>query len=649
MPIQQDKQRALAAFRGCRLSEAAQIYHKCCMTDPADADSWFMLGTLSGQSGNYTQAVEYLEKAVALIPHWFAAWDNLGMAYMFTGDYPAAEESFRKALELNPRHLSALNNLGNLMSQTERTEQAVECFTSILKIDPAFYEARNNLGIVYSKIGRLERAIDCFRRCTELQPLNPTAYHNLGDTFRVKHDLDHALTAYSRALALNPRLADTHVGMAVTCEELNDKTGAASHFASALQLDPHNDKAVLGVARFRTAQGDLDGSLQLLRQQTGLSKHNPELAAEIATTLLLKKDYEGAAACIEPLIDNKPLNARIALVFADISQHTGETKTAIRLLESLPDEAGESTSRNEAVEFALGHLYENLGEFDKAFVHYAGANAMRPWQSDLDQHLAEMDLLQQYFSKEFLASAKHSSICSDRPVFVLGMPRSGTSLVEQILASHPHVFGGGEMTHLWEITRQLPSGRYPESVWELSGTQLDDCTQRYLEKINTLSVTARRITDKLPHNFLHIGFIDMLFPGARIIHCVRDPRDTCFSIYTKKFNLAHLYARDLAALGHYYRHYERLMQHWQNVTSIPMLLVRYEELVNDLAGNARAIIDFCGLDWDKACLDFHRSRRVVLTPSFAQVSKPIYTSSIGRWKYFEKHLSSLLDALESGN
>jgi hypothetical protein len=230
------------------------------------------------------------------------------------------------------------------------------------------------------------------------------------------------------------------------------------------------------------------------------------------------------------------------------------------------------------------------------------------------------------------------------------MPRSGTSLVEQNLSSHPKVHGAGELPHITWITNSLskmtPSGKsYPECTRELTQEHMNECATQYLGMLTQLGHDALRITDKMPHNFRHLGLIELLFPGARVIHVARDPLDTCLSCYFQEFSAAHAYTRTLRDLGTHYRDYERLMQHWRSALGIPMLTLQYEDVVANLEKFSRQLIEFCGLEWNDTCLDFHRQDRVVQTLSSEQVRKPIYTSSVGRWKNYRLHLGELQEAL----
>jgi len=299
---------------------------------------------------------------------------------------------------------------------------------------------------------------------------------------------------------------------------------------------------------------------------------------------------------------------------------------------------------------ALGKINEDLDRVDAAFAHFEAANIATGAAFDWTAHERYISGSIALFTRAFLEERAGAGALSARPVFVVGMPRSGTTLVEQILASHPDVAALGELTDietgLMSAVRQSPDAPgFFERVAELEPKALRAAGQRYLDAIAARGAQRARAVDKMPHNFLFLGWIRLILPGASIIHCTRDPLDTCVSCYTHRFSEAHAYSTDLTKLGDYYRSYERLMAHWQSVLPSPPLEVRYERLVADLEGESRRMIAHLGLDWRQECLAFHKTRRVVQTPSQWQVRPPLDASSIGRWRKFERHLGPLRAAL----
>jgi hypothetical protein len=301
-------------------------------------------------------------------------------------------------------------------------------------------------------------------------------------------------------------------------------------------------------------------------------------------------------------------------------------------------------------------MYEDLGRFDASFSAYENGNRLKfsslMW--DEEKETAFVERIKRTFSKEFFgrsevhADTANRQATSDRtPIFILGMPRSGTSLLEQILSTHPGVFGAGELMTMHDvITNAMPDedfGHYPDAIGNFSPVQWQQLGERYLHKVWQLAPGASYITDKLPANFMHIGMIHLMFPNAKIIHAMRDPMDSCFSNYSRLFNKNNLaFSYDLKALGKYYNRYDALMEHWHALLPAGAILdCRYEEMVENTEYEAKRVLEYIGLPWDEQCLDFHKNKRRVKTASQAQVQKPIYKSSVARWKPYEAHLDSL--------
>lgn len=303
--------------------------------------------------------------------------------------------------------------------------------------------------------------------------------------------------------------------------------------------------------------------------------------------------------------------------------------------------------------FAAGKFYDDLADYDRAFAHFERANALSGRQFSVRRYQRYVDDLIEAFPQEIFGARSAAGSASEVPVFVVGMPRSGTSLVEQILASHPRVYGAGELTDIHSITATFPRyapGRaaYPGCLASVDDEVISGFAEAYLRRVGGLAPEAERIVDKNPMNFEHLGLIALMFPGARIVHCRREPVDTCLSCYFQQFGHRHLhFTYNLAHLGGFYRAYERLMAHWAAVLPADLLEVRYEDVVADTDGAARRLLDFCGLAWDPACAEFHRNPRPVQTSSLWQVRQPIYKRSVARWRHYEAHLGPLFAALEA--
>jgi tetratricopeptide (TPR) repeat protein len=428
---------------------------------------------------------------------------------------------------------------------------------------------------------------------------------------------------------------------------------ARAHLSAALKRNPGDVGAWHDLAMVEKRDGRFGESLAALDRAYKLRPGDPTLCAARSGVHFMRGEFEAAAAALEPVLAAEPPHAAVAIAFSKVASRLGRQDEAIGRLRTLADREGLPVSVMRDVLFGLGTLLDGQKRFDEAFEAIARAHATRTGRHDPDEFSRAVDATIRAWTPEAMRNAPRGKTPNDRPVFIVGMPRSGTSLVEQILASHPKVFGAGELNDVGRAVFELTGARggfVPplEDPSKLTRAWVDRLELGYLDTLRKLSSSASRVTDKMPSNFLHVGPIAAAFPRARIIHCIRDARDTCLSCFFQNFGGLHLYAASLPALGRYYRDYERLMAHWKSLAPVPILDVRYEELLDDLEGVSRRMVGFLGLEWDPACLEFHKSDRIVRTSSNDQVRRPLYRGSVGRWRNYEGRLGALIAALVPG-
>lgn len=576
------KKKAKALAQSGHLDEARALCVQLCKTAGRDAEPWFLLGAIDGQLGHYDGAIESCLQAIAREPGHVDAHYNLAQAYLHRGRPEAAAAEFRRVVELSPDHV----------------------------------EAHANLGFALELLGDYEGSLASSRRALALRSDHVGAWINLGN----------ALGA------------------------IGDQREAQEAFRSALRVDPDDIKARVNLGFSLYSQGALEDALSQFERVRSQEPDNTDAAVGVAAVHEKRGEFEKARALLDPLAARGHAELRFAMVYAGVARHFDRRADAIALLERVLTEEPLEPADQATLNYRLGKLHDELGHHDEAFACFQAANAHQARFARPDRHLEIMTRSTAWFTPQALARTAHATHRSEQPVFIVGMPRSGTTLVEQILSSHPRVYGGGESTGIAELAerlpRQIPPARpYPECLESLSGDVADAAARRYLAELAAPAPDAARITDKMPHNFLYLGLIELLFPGARVIHCRRNPLDTCLSIFTYPFNAVHAYATSLARLGEHYRHYQGLMAHWQAVLSIPLFEIQYEDLVAEPERLSRALVEFCGLEWDPRCLRFHENERVINTFSYDQVRRPIYRGSVERWRRYERHLAPLAEAL----
>ena len=464
-----------------------------------------------------------------------------------------------------------------------------------------------------------------------------------------------ALEVFRHAAELDPREARWHVGVAMSADALARDDLVEAHAAEAARLAPSNALAHHILSRRAHRAGELARALECSARAVAVAPANLEFVIQRAAVLFAAGDARAARDAIEPFVAAGSTDRWLADMYARLAPAVEEMPAALAFIDAAlrsADLPGRPSGKP-MLHFAASTLLDKLGRHAEAFEHARLANEMlrqTEIKHDPAVHADWISRKIQYFTRDRIGSLPRATHDSRRPVFILGMPRSGTTLVEQILGRHPAVFAGGELQALRLVTRAFAGAAwaeepYPQCFDDLSVGRANRAASDYLAKLDALDPAAPHVTDKQPLNFLLLDVIELLFPRARVIHCVRGALDTCLSCYMTNFELANAYKFDLAHLGSYYRDYLRLMEHWKRVLTVPILDVRYEDVVLDTRGQVRRMLEFLELPWEDACLRYYDGGRPARTASVDQVRRPIYTASIGRWKLYEKQLKPLIAAL----
>jgi tetratricopeptide (TPR) repeat protein len=382
-----------------------------------------------------------------------------------------------------------------------------------------------------------------------------------------------------------------------------------------------------------------------------LADSNSEAHINLGITLEQTGNVDQAAASFKNAIAANASFTQAHYHLAHLRNHPSTTED-IDAMQALFDQPGTSDSEQTLLAYGIGEAHHKLENYDKAFESFAIGHRLKKKTTSfsLADKIRFTDLSIEVFNPDFFDEHRNSG-CEDKtPIFILGMPRSGTSLTEQILASQSTVFGAGEQIYLPGLAKEsalVAANPYPKSMATLPHEKFRDFGEAYIKKLRSHSGQAARISDTTPMNFLYIGLIAAALPNARIIHCLRDPTDTCLSIFMHPLSTPHSYAHELDDLGAFYKLYQRLMVHWHSVLPGRIHDVTYEKLVTDSEAEIRALLNYCELPFEKACLNFHETERTIRTPSAGQVRQPIHSNSIRRWKHYEKHLDPLITLFES--
>jgi Flp pilus assembly protein TadD len=639
------------------LRKAEVICQQILQADPNQPVALHLLGVIASQAGKNDIAVEFITKSLAIKPDFAAAHHNLGIVFATLGRFEEAESAQRKAVALKPGFAEAWLHMSRALRAQARMPEAEEACRRVVALRPNHADAHNSLGIILRANGRMDEAAESFHRAVSSQPNHVAARSNLGASLIEKGQDKEALSHLLRAAELSPGDAEIYNNVGSAYEAGGNHKEAEVFFRRAIEISPGYAQAHANLALALRSQGRLEESEIFCRQAAQSGSDDPSAHLNLGKILVERGNLEEAVSCFRSVLALQPDNVD-ALYELAISQRDVLNDDDLTRMEDLLRTGTWTRDQQVKAHFALAWMYEGRGDTNSAFSYISNGNALRrkalaeagegfdptPF-ADFATRIAAT------FSAMFLDKHRGTGNQSDLPVFIVGMPRSGTTLIEQIVASHPQVHGAGELNDIGSLAVNLP-GRlraddaFPECLREMDSESIQIIARDYLAHLHRLGGTASRVTDKMPFNFRYLGFISLLFPKARVIHCRRDAMDTGFSCFQQNFTTAHSWSTDLGEIGLVHRSYETLMAHWRAVLPIPMLEVDYETVIANQEQESRRMIEFLGLPWDDVCLFFHHSQRPVRTASDWQVRRPIYGTSVGRWRAYERYLDPLREALD---
>jgi tetratricopeptide (TPR) repeat protein len=677
------------AYQKGNHAQACDLIGQAIALQPGVASYYSNLGEVHRATGQLERAQACYRTALTLQPDSSEAANNLGLILLSQGNATAAIEQFQAALRNKPDDAMIHNNLGNALRLQDDKTEALASFRQALQLDPKLAEAHCNLGQMLLEQYRPQEALVHAREATRLRPDFPEAQNNLGNALRELGQLPEAKECYNKALQLRPDLALTYSNMGQALQEEGELQEAIAWYQRGLQRDPNSARIVCNLASALEEQGDFDAAVAryrlALQLQPGYAEaHNglgfvlheqgkfPEALAEYREVLRLKPDFATGYCNLGNIqeelgsIDEATTSFREAL--RRDPNHAGAYSLLATMLRGrFPEEDRQAMTRllarphltlaqRLALHFGLGHVLDATGSYAEAAEHVQKGNALCQtlWKKQGKAyspaaHSQWVDELMRVFGAEFFERTRGFGLDSEVPVFIVGVPRSGTTLTEQILASHSQVHGAGELSLAHTGLESLPAtlhrdGRALDCLAFLDAAASREIGQWHVEQLRERDARAIRVVDKMPDNYLYIGWLCTLFPRARFIHCRRDLRDVGVSCWMTNFR--HLrWAADPDHIAARFHDYQRLMEHWQKVLPVQVLEVDYEETVADLEGVARRLVAWCGLEWEPSCLAFHQTSRPVRTASVAQVRQPLYTRSVARWKHYEGALGRLFEQL----
>jgi tetratricopeptide (TPR) repeat protein len=625
---------------------AKALLHEAVRRDPLGAEPYHMQALIAYSEGRMDDAGVMILEATTRNDTDPAMHANCGAIMNLLGRPQEAEAACRHAIDLEPSNAESYNNLAVSLEVQGRLDEAQDAAVRAIELNPQYVEACTNLGNILVRAGELLTAADAYRAAITIDPGTLMARANLAIALREAGQLDAAENECREALEINPGFAEGHNSLGNVLKEKEDWQGACEAFETATSLREGYADAMLNLAGVLFKSGDVQGAEAKYRKIIETFENLSEAHAGLGVVLLAAGRLDGAVESFKNAVANKPSLglAQYNLATAIGGEYDEAEIDAIRELLKAKQLSNADRTR---IHFALGEINDQQGNYETAFADFDAGNSLRKSQLesrgktfDANAFDARVDGIIATYGASLFTDRKSTGSSSDLPVFIVGMPRSGTTLVEQIVASHPQAVGKGEL----DVIRVLCGE--DGDLAAADDKNLAEKAENYLAELTGDAEGAVRITDKMPFNWLYLGQIQLMFPEARVLYCQRDPLDTGLSCFRQHFTAAHAWACDLVDIGRFQRASDRLMEHWKSVLPLPVLDVRYEDLVNDQETASRRIIKFLGLDWDEACLEFHSSGRIVRTASNWQVRKPVYNTAIGRAKEYEAFLDPLKQALK---
>ena len=680
----------ILAYQSGRRQEAVACIRLAIALKPTNAAFHYDLGIIHGEQGQATEAIDCYRSALRINPNHADAHNNLGNILKDLGQLDEAVHCFRQALRVNPSHGKAHFNLGNVLFMQGRLAEAVECYRQSLRFNPSNADAHNNLanalfgqgqfaeaagfylqalrlnpnhaeaffnlGNTLFRLGQLAEAAKCYRQALGSSLNHAEAHYNLGNILVEQKQLVEAVQCYRQTLRINANHAMAHNNLANVLNKLGRKQEAAAAYQEALRLEPERPEILYNLGTFHHEQEELDQAVACVTVALRLKPNSPDASSNLAEILKEQGLLDDAIAQFRQTLELQPNHAFATYNLSELAAtgHYQFPPAQIEIIKAFLALGNCPPSDRDLFCFTLAAVLDQQGAYDEAFGFYQQANDFRKHHFeennlafDGKKHQALVDRLIATYDSGYFQRVQAWGTDSELPIFIIGMPRSGSTLVEQILASHPQVFGAGEFGEVPRFASRLamtPQAELYDSPVLPDERAARELAASYLESITKPAREAARVINKTLDNFLHLGVIATLFPRARIIHCRREPLDVCLSCFFHNFKELS-FTCSLEDIGTWHGCYEKLMAHWAWRLPLPIHEVRYEELVHHQREVTEKLLAFCGLNWDDRCLAFHKTRRPVRTSSAVQVRKPVSTQAIGRWEHYRAHLEPLFKAL----
>lgn len=617
---------------------------------PADAFIFNICGVVHARLGRLEEAVNCYDTALAIRADYAEVHNNKGNALGRLGRIEEAIAAYYSALRINPDYAEAHNSLGSVFHGQDRFAEAAEAYQKALQARPDYAEALNNLGNALRDLGKPDQALDSFAAALRINPDLVQAYNNMGDTLRFLCRPDEAIQSYGKAIRRMPNYAEAYNGLGATLNDIGLHRKAIANIKKAILLKPDFAEAHSNLGNVQSELGLHDEAMESYKAALSLKPDSAEFHSKLGNALCEFGRYEEAIESYTKALQIRPDFAEAHISLSRLKTYHPDDPQFADMRKRLADPGLEERELMH-LSFALGKVYEDLDDIEQAFKYLLQGNRLRKalFPYDINSDRAQFEQIKSLFKAKKPPNTelqKPYSQCPKKPIFIVGMPRSGTTLVEQILASHSEVFGAGELETLGRLLTPVLYEQTPKGTGQVKSGTLARMRDAYLMELAGLPTLAPFITDKMPQNFRWIGFLLTVLPGVKIVHIQREPAASCWSMFKLQFR-GHSYTNDLEDVAEYYNLYLDLIDFWRREYPDQIYDLSYETLTENQEQETRKLLLYCGLDWEDQCLEFHKTKRAVRTQSDRQVRRSMYRGSSDVWRRYEAYIQPMLKVLDS--
>jgi tetratricopeptide (TPR) repeat protein len=648
VPDQAQIDEMVGLYRQGRLPEALSRAAELCARFPDVSFLHNFSGVVHARMGRAREALASYDRALELEPGSAEVLNNRGNTLGRLGRQEEAIASFQEALIHKPNYAEACNNLGSLLHEQGRFEEAINWYSRALQINPNYAEAHNGMGNALRDLDKPEEAVACFATALANHPGFVQAHKNMGDALRSQGKLDQAMNSYRKAIQLAQAYPEPYLGLGLILNDLGKHQEAIHSFNRAIQYFPRYAAAYGSLGNAQSELGLHEEAMASYRTALEINPGMADVHCRLGNSLSEFGRTDEAIESYTAALGLKPELAEAHINLSRLKRYREDDPQISQMLERMADPQLNQHERMH-LSFALGKVYEDLGDVDLSFRYFLKGNKLRRefLSYDINTDRAKFAHIKSLFcasNSTVMTEKFEGSSPGKQPILIVGMPRSGTSLTEQILASHSLVWGGGELEGLERLLGPAVEDTISTGTTRMTPQELLAYRDSYLKEVASRSRNAPFLTDKMPTNFKWIGFVLTAMPGVKIVHVRRSPIATCWSMFKLQFR-GHGFSNDLGDLAEYYKLYLDLMDFWRKEFPGQVYDLDYELLTQNQEQETRKLLDFCGLDWEEQCLDFHKTNRAVRTLSDNQVRQKMYTGSSEAWKKYRHHLQPLIAAL----